>query len=150
MKRLVVILVAALSIAVGADGYARPRHHRRHHSAAHVVHRGAVHSARAVDKARATKHRARRRARVNALPASYDDELALSPALLRQLQRNLVDGGYYRGTIDGRMTPATRHALLEFQREYHLGASGHLDRRTAEALLGRDTVATATPSTARG
>ena len=109
-----------------------------------------MHSARAAEKARATKHRARSRARVNALPATYDDELALSPALLRQLQRNLVDGGYYRGSIDGRLTPATRHALVEFQREYHLGASGHLDRRTAEALLGRDTVAAVPTSTARG
>jgi len=139
MKRLVVILVAALSIAVGADGYARPRHHHRHHRIA-----------RAVERARSTKHRAHRRARSNdALRSSYSDELALSPALLRQVQRNLVDGGYYRGTVDGRLTPATRHALVDFQHEYHLDATGHLDRRTAEALLGRDAVATAAPP-ARG
>jgi hypothetical protein len=150
MKRLVVILVAALSTAVGADGYARPRHHHRHHSVAHVAHRAAVHSERAVEKARATKHRARRRARTHdALRSSYSDELALSPALLRQVQRNLVDGGYYRGTVDGRLTLATRHALVDFQHEYHLGATGRLDRPTAEALLGRDAVASAAPP-ARG
>ena len=146
MKRLVVILVAALSTAVGADGYARPRHHDRHHPLAHAAHRGAVHTERAVEKARSTKHRARRRARTNdALPTTYNDELALAPALIRQVQRNLVDGGYYRGTADGSLTAATRHALIDFQHDYHLDATGHLDRPTAEALLGRDTVATAAP-----
>jgi hypothetical protein len=149
MKRLVVIFVAALSIAVGADGYGRPRHHHRH-PVAHAAHRGAVHTERAVEKTPSTKHRARRRARTNdALSTSYSDELALSPTLLRQIQRNLVDGGYYRGAVDGRLTPATRHALVDFQHEYHLGPTGHLDRPTAEALLGHDTVASVAPR-ARG
>jgi hypothetical protein len=143
MKRLVVILVAALSTAVGADGYAQPHYHRHRHPIAHAAHRRAVHAEHAVGKARSTKHRARRRARTNELPASYSDELALSPPLLRQVQHNLVDGGYYRGSLDGRLTPATRHALVDFQHEYHLDATGHLDRRTAEALLGRDAVARA-------
>src|SRR5947209_15469949 len=148
MKVLAVILVAALSLTVGADGYAHPRHHR--HPVAHAADRAAVHATHAAQKARTTKHRARRRARGNALRTSYSDELALSPALLRQVQRNLVEGGYYRGAIDGRLTPATRHALADFQREYHLRSPiGHLDRTTAEALLGRDTVASAAPP-ARG
>ncbi|MCA1617038.1 MAG: peptidoglycan-binding protein, partial [Acidobacteria bacterium] len=73
----------------------------------------------------------------------------LSPAMLRDVQRNLVDGGYYRGAVDGRLTAATRHALADFQQEYHIRATGHLDRATAEALLGRDTVASTT-SPARG
>ena len=132
MKPLVVILVAALSIAVGADGYARPQSHRHPVVAAKHV---------AAKKLRHTRRRARRRARTVAPRASYSDEIALSPALLRQLQRNLADGGYYAGAIDGRLTPRTRHALADFQREYHLDARGHLDRRTAEALLGRDVVA---------
>jgi hypothetical protein len=132
MKSLVVILVAALSIAVGADGHARPRHRYRHH---HPV-------AAAAHKVRAAKHRARRRVRNSVSPrASYSDEIALSPAHLRQLQRNLVDGGYYNGAVDGRLTPRTRHALADFQAEYHLRRTGHLDQRTAEALLGRDVVA---------
>jgi peptidoglycan hydrolase-like protein with peptidoglycan-binding domain len=145
MKRLVVIFVAALSIAVGADASARPRRHHRHHPVAHAIHRTEARTGRAAEKTRATKRRARRRAGTNALPTSYSDELALSPALLRQVQRNLVDGGYYRGAVDGRLTPTTRHALAEFQHEYHLDATGHLDRRTAEALLGHDTVASAAP-----
>jgi peptidoglycan hydrolase-like protein with peptidoglycan-binding domain len=67
-------------------------------------------------------------------------EVVLSPALLRQLQRNLADAGYLRGTADGRLTPRTRRALAAFQRDYHLVGTGSLDRATAEALLGRDTL----------
>lgn len=139
MKPLVVILVAALIIAVGADGHARPRHRR--HPVAHAA-------GHAIKKARATKHRARRRARTSGPRVSYGDELALCPALLRQLQRNLVEGGYYHGAVDGHLSAATRRALADFQQEYHLRSpAGHLDRATAEALLGRDAVASATPPT---
>jgi peptidoglycan hydrolase-like protein with peptidoglycan-binding domain len=35
----------------------------------------------------------------------------------------------------------TRRALERFQREYHLEVTGKLDRPTAEALLGHDTIA---------
>jgi peptidoglycan hydrolase-like protein with peptidoglycan-binding domain len=106
MKRLLVLLVAALCITVGGDGYAQPRHH---------------HSAR-------PKRVVRR------------NDVALSPLLLRRLQRNLVEGGYFRGPSDGRLGPRTRRALAEFQREYHLRPTGTLDRATADALLGRDVV----------
>jgi hypothetical protein len=140
MKHTVVILVAALSLAVGGDGYAR---HRRHHPVRHAVHK-------AEHKAHVSKHRARVRVRRTTAPRpSYSDELALAPAQMKQLQRNLVDGGYYAGAIDGQLTPRTRHALIDFQREYHLDANGHLNRATAEALLGRDAVASASPP-ARG
>ncbi|MCU1277402.1 MAG: putative peptidoglycan binding domain [bacterium] len=127
MKRLLAFFVAALFVTLGADGHAQ---HRRHH---HPV---------AAAKKAATKTRARVRHRArNAAPlASHNDELVLSPALLKQLQRNLADGGYLRGTIDGRLTPRTRKALAEFQREYHLVGTGALDRATAEALLGRDAI----------
>lgn len=142
MKPLVVILVAALSLAVGADGHAR--HHRRHRV------RAAAHQAEV--KAHRTHHRARVRVRRTttgpSLRSSYDDELALSPALMRQLQHNLVDGGYYSGAIDGRLTPRTRVALEAFQREYHLAPSGHLNRATAEALLGTDAIRSAVASAA--
>jgi peptidoglycan hydrolase-like protein with peptidoglycan-binding domain len=136
MKALVVILVAALSLAVAADGHTRTRHYRGHHPVAAATHAAA-------HKIHTIKHRARRRARTTAPRASSSDEIVLSPALMRQLHRNLVDGGYYTGAVDGRLTPRTRHALADFQREYHLRMTGHLDRPTAEALLGRDAVASA-------
>jgi hypothetical protein len=138
MKPVVVILVAALSLAVGVDGHARPHRHHRLRAAAH----------RTELKAHRAHHRARSRIRRTSAPSlrtSYDDELALSPALLETLQRNLAAGGYYGGAIDGRLTTRTRAALADFQREYHLRPSGHLDRATATALLGRDTVDTAAP-----
>jgi N-acetyl-anhydromuramyl-L-alanine amidase AmpD len=131
MKPLLVVLVAALSIAVGGDGYAQS-HHRRHPR----------HADRAALHARKKHHRARRTIRTAAPKRSYDDEMALAPAELRQLQRNLIAGGYLEGPIDGKLTKQTRRALTEFQREYHLRASGALDRRTVVALLGREVVGT--------
>jgi peptidoglycan hydrolase-like protein with peptidoglycan-binding domain len=141
MNRLAVILVAACGLTVGADGYAR---HHKHHPVAAAVEK-------AHHKASAAKRRARNRIRrtTTAPRPSYSDELALSPSLMKQIQRNLVDGGYYSGALDGRLTPRTRRALVDFQREYHLEARGHLNRATAEALLGRDVIVAAAPP-ARG
>jgi hypothetical protein len=138
MKRLLAFLVAALCVTVGADGHARPR---RHHPVV-TAKRAAKHE----------RHRARirhRPARTTAPLASQSDELVLSTPQLQQLQRNLVDGGYLRGTADGRMTPRTRKALAEFQREYHLVGTGALDRATAEALLGRDALGSPAVAAAR-
>jgi peptidoglycan hydrolase-like protein with peptidoglycan-binding domain len=68
--------------------------------------------------------------------------------MMRQLQHNLADGGYYSGPIDGHLTARTRAALADFQREYHLHShSGALDKTTADALLGRDQVLAATTHT---
>ena len=68
------------------------------------------------------------------------DEISLSPKLIRRLQSNLIDGGYLDRRADGRLGPSTRHALVEFQREYHLRPTGRIDRGTAEALLGHDEI----------
>jgi peptidoglycan hydrolase-like protein with peptidoglycan-binding domain len=81
---------------------------------------------------------------------AQSDELVLSPMMMRQLQHNLVDGGYLpRHDVDGRLTPRTRRALAEFQDEYHLRRTGKLDRATAEALLGHDTVGAYTLASAK-
>ena len=121
MKRLFALLVATLCLTVGVDSNAQNRRHRPV----------------------AVKNAKKRRARVplrKALLASQHDEVALAPPLLKQLQHNLIDGGYLRGTADGRLSARTRRALAEFQREYHLVGTGALDRATAEALLGRDAI----------
>jgi Putative peptidoglycan binding domain len=73
--------------------------------------------------------------------ARFGDEVILSPMLLKRLQTNLVDGGYLHGTCDGRLTPRTRRALALFQLEYHMQPTGRLDRATADALLGREVIA---------
>jgi hypothetical protein len=128
MRHFLAFLVAALALTIGADSHARP-----------------TRTDRAVAKAKkGTKKVKRRRARMPPRPSSplsaQHDELALSPVLIKQLQRNLVDGGYLRGTTDGRLSRRTRRALAEFQREYHMTGTGSLDRPTAEALLGRDAI----------
>ena len=140
MKPLVVILVAALSVAVGADAHATSHRRHRLRAAAHETHA----------KAHAIRHRARVRVRRTSAPSlrsTSDDEIVLSPTLMRQLQHNLAEAGYYDGTIDGRLTARTRAALADFQRDYHMGPNGHLDRATAAALLGRDAVVGAAPPT---
>src|ERR1044072_8997646 len=53
---------------------------------------------------------------------------------IRFAQTTLRDRGYYTGQINGQMTPATRNAIREFQREANLPVTGDLDRRTAREL----------------
>ena len=122
MKLVIALLLAALaSPAAGATRHKpRPRHSRAH-------------------RAKRTPRPAARPLHV-AQPGLASDELELSPDLMRRLQANLFDGGYLHGTLDGRLTPRTRRALAAFQREYHFVATGHLDRATAEALLGADVI----------
>jgi peptidoglycan hydrolase-like protein with peptidoglycan-binding domain len=73
--------------------------------------------------------------------AAHADEVQLSPAMVRRLQSNLIDGGYLGGRTDGHLTPRTRRAIAAFQAEYRLpSVRGALDRATADALLGRETI----------
>ena len=51
-----------------------------------------------------------------------------------QAQAALRDRGYYTGRIDGRLTPATRAAIAQFQRDLRLSATGYLDRDTLARL----------------
>lgn len=138
MKSIIGLLVAGLIVCVGAEGHARPH---RHHRVAHVEH---------VAKRRANRvrHRARRAITREPPRRSEEDELVLSPPLMKQLQHNLTDGGYLDGTIDGRLTPRTRAALAGFQRDYHLPGNGALTRASAQALLGYDTIGTVTVASA--
>ena len=49
-------------------------------------------------------------------------------------QKALTRLGYYRGTVNGTMTDATRRALFEYQVDRGLQGTGNLDGRTAQAL----------------
>jgi len=122
MKRLVVVLVGVLALSFSADSHAQRKR------------RPTV----GVKKPHIKKRNSR--AKVSTPPplASEYDELVLSPALTKQLQTALIDGGYLAGTASGRLTPRTRRALAAYQRTCHLVGTGALDRPTAEALLGRD------------
>jgi peptidoglycan hydrolase-like protein with peptidoglycan-binding domain len=52
---------------------------------------------------------------------------------LGALQRALQGRGYYKGAVDNRLSPATRKALEQFQRDAGLPV-GHLDIETLQAL----------------
>ncbi|MGQ0751660.1 MAG: peptidoglycan-binding domain-containing protein [Betaproteobacteria bacterium] len=53
---------------------------------------------------------------------------------VREAQYRLNQLGYNAGPEDGIMGPATRAALMEFQRTERLPATGRLDRSTVAAL----------------
>jgi len=50
------------------------------------------------------------------------------------LQRSLRAQGYYRGAISGSFTANTRQALIDYQDDHDLAATGRVDRVTAKAL----------------
>lgn len=53
---------------------------------------------------------------------------------IRSAQTVLRDRGFYNGPINGVMTPGTRNAIRQFQRDRNLPETGDLDFRTAQAL----------------
>lgn len=72
-------------------------------------------------------------------PARRPDAFTIYTAAetIRAAQEALRSRGYYRGAIDGNLTDATQRALLAFQIDNRVLATGNLDGRTAE-LLGLD------------
>jgi peptidoglycan hydrolase-like protein with peptidoglycan-binding domain len=84
-------------------------------------------------------------------PARRPDAFTIYTAseTIRAAQEALRNRGYYRGPIDGRLSDATQRALLIFQIDNGVLATGNLDGRTAEMLGLRVGLATAlTPSEA--
>ena len=84
-------------------------------------------------------------------PARRPDAFTIYTAAetIRAAQEALRTRGYYRGAIDGRLSEATQRALLAFQIDNGVLATGNLDGRTAEALGIGVTLGTAfTPSEA--
>jgi hypothetical protein len=84
-------------------------------------------------------------------PARRPDAFTIYTAAetIRAAQQALRTRGYYRGAVDGRLGDDTQRALLAFQIDNGVLATGNLDGRTAE-LLGLEVgLATAlTPSEA--
>ncbi|HJU87359.1 MAG TPA: peptidoglycan-binding protein [Gemmatimonadota bacterium] len=69
-------------------------------------------------------------------PARRPDAFTIYTAAetIRAAQEALRSRGYYRGAIDGQLTDATQRALLAFQIDNRVLATGNLDGRTAELL----------------
>ncbi|MDR3449267.1 MAG: peptidoglycan-binding domain-containing protein [Alphaproteobacteria bacterium] len=59
-------------------------------------------------------------------------------AIVKVAQRHLSNLGYYNGSIDGLMGPATKRAIKQFQREHELKADGVLGKKTNAALARAD------------
>ena len=53
----------------------------------------------------------------------------------KQIQEALKNAGYYEGTVDGKIGPKTRTAIMEFQKNMGLKADGIAGRNTKEKLL---------------
>ncbi len=60
--------------------------------------------------------------------------LITSAESIRAAQRALAQQNYYRGPINGIYDAATQRALVEFQYDKNMVATGNLDGRTAQAL----------------
>ncbi len=75
---------------------------------------------------------------------------ALSQNMIRQVQSRLQQAGTYSGRIDGLWGPATEAAVLGYQKQHNLNATGQLDNNTLASLnLGstNQTYGSAQPNT---
>jgi peptidoglycan hydrolase-like protein with peptidoglycan-binding domain len=68
--------------------------------------------------------------------SSVDAVSAVSGALNRdqQVQTALKNAGLYAGNIDGKIGPATRRAIQEFQRQNNLKVDGKVGPKTWAAM----------------
>lgn len=58
----------------------------------------------------------------------------LSRDQVKKLQQALKSAGLYKGRIDGKNGPQTRHAIAQFQKQNGMRATGHVTRQTLAAL----------------
>lgn len=66
--------------------------------------------------------------------ASAPQHSSASGTTVQSAQQALQQGGFYKGTVDGKMGPHTRQAIRSFQQSKGLHATGHLNQKTLTAL----------------
>jgi His-Xaa-Ser repeat protein HxsA len=66
--------------------------------------------------------------------ASAPQHSSASGTTVQSAQQALQQGGFYKGTVDGKMGPHTRQAIKSFQQSKGLHATGHLNQKTLTAL----------------
>jgi peptidoglycan hydrolase-like protein with peptidoglycan-binding domain len=74
---------------------------------------------------------------------SLEQGTLLSRQSVKSLQRMLKREGYYKARVDGIVGPVTKRALMQFQRDRNLPATGRIDLETFRVLdyaLFRQTV----------
>jgi peptidoglycan hydrolase-like protein with peptidoglycan-binding domain len=59
---------------------------------------------------------------------------ALPSATVSAAQRSLQEKGFYKGNVDGAMTPETQAAIREYQKNSNLNVTGQLDQATLSSL----------------
>jgi peptidoglycan hydrolase-like protein with peptidoglycan-binding domain len=57
-----------------------------------------------------------------------------STSAVRRAQDELKDEGYYKGQINGVQGPRMRAAVRQFQRDWKIPATGHLNQKTLRTL----------------
>jgi peptidoglycan hydrolase-like protein with peptidoglycan-binding domain len=67
-------------------------------------------------------------------PRSTQAPSTLSSDVIKQVQQQLKDFGYYEGEIDGKLNRETQEAIYEFQDDNHLAITGSLDAETIDTL----------------
>jgi hypothetical protein len=66
--------------------------------------------------------------------APGDNDSGGGDASVSQVQSALAREGYYDGTVDGSLGPATRNALRRYQRDHGLEVTGGINRAVIKAL----------------
>jgi peptidoglycan hydrolase-like protein with peptidoglycan-binding domain len=66
--------------------------------------------------------------------ATSSTTLNLSQAEIREVQQVLIDRGFLTGEVDGVFSARTRTALIAFQRQQGIRATGSIDTRTVASL----------------
>lgn len=61
-------------------------------------------------------------------------EAAITPRMIRSVQRRLKHGNLYAGRIDGVWGPMTQRGVREWQRRHNQNATGQLDVATLQAM----------------
>jgi hypothetical protein len=65
---------------------------------------------------------------------AYDSSDQYTDQTIADVQTQLAREGYYRGEIDGVLGPETRRAIVSFQSDHGLRATGNLTRETLSTL----------------
>ena len=78
--------------------------------------------------------------RAGSVPAEISSTEEASPATVyippapEEIQQALKNAGFYTGSVDGKIGPATKKAITEFQQQNGLTADGKIGKKTWEKL----------------
>jgi peptidoglycan hydrolase-like protein with peptidoglycan-binding domain len=71
----------------------------------------------------------------SSVPRAAATQPTVAPDMVRQVQSELRDGGYYKqGPVDGVWGAGTENAVRTYQRDHNLSSNGQLDVPTLQAL----------------